>query len=617
MPYLLHLGGEYRIMGHRLSFRNKLFIKIMSIFILITVVMITALSYFAYTYTTDNIMRDELDKQKRALEQVNEYLETKYNKVQQLTQNMYRDASLADHVTYLLKHSYQQYLQYRMDQFSLTGSASSMGLDYFKAAMDDDSAIENVILYSSDKYFLYAISRNGSRKLVETNPSKSFIPDAMTLPVGGVSIPNIWLRDALKQQDNHLFAVQSQINDVGTMKAVGQILVYYRANELSKLLANENNAFKGSIVVLAPEGQVIFDSSNRYYGQVYPYANQLNSVIGSGHLEKDSYITTLPPTHLGYVAVGIIPKDELQQSYASVKRIILFAALGCVLLAIFIPSVVVSNYSNRANNIIRFMRKAESGDLRMRIPDSKADELGQIAASFNHLMNELTQHIDRVYKADIKQKHTELTALQARIHPHFLYNTLEVIRMRALSTGANDVAEMIYSLAVLFRSSVRTQTFLSVREEVDLCERYLELFRIRYKDRFRYTFHVPKEIEAIHIVKMTLQPIVENYIVHGMRAEDEDNRIHISMERVETAIRIQIDDNGKGIESDQLNRIQQGLQFDKVEDDNPSLGLRNVNDRLKLTYGKQYGIEIYSEWGFGTTVIVWIPIVQQGVNSDV
>ncbi|MFD2879620.1 sensor histidine kinase [Paenibacillus rhizoplanae] len=187
----------------------------------------------------------------------------------------------------------------------------------------------------------------------------------------------------------------------------------------------------------------------------------------------------------------------------------------------------ISNFAKRTHRIIRFTRKVKNGDLNTRIVDGKEDELGQIAKSFNSMLDELNQYIDQVYKAEIKQKHTEIATLEARVNPHFLYNTLEVIRMRAISSGAKDVGEMIYSLSMLFKSYVRPKLKYTFKDELEACRLYLELFRIRYKDRFAYTIECSPELEELPVLKMSLQPVIENYVLHGMRTGQTDNVIRI------------------------------------------------------------------------------------------
>ncbi|MBW7454256.1 sensor histidine kinase, partial [Paenibacillus sepulcri] len=260
----------------------------------------------------------------------------------------------------------------------------------------------------------------------------------------------------------------------------------------------------------------------------------------------------------------------------------------------------------------RSMRKVETGDTSVRIQDTKEDELGQISRSFDQMLEELTRHIDRVYKAEIKQKHTELTAMQARINPHFLYNTLEVIRMRAISQGVTDVSEMIYSLAVLFKSFVQQQTVVTLQEEMENCRRYLELFRIRYKDKFSYTIAYEPELGSRKMIKMSLQPIVENYIVHGIRADDTDNVLAVRAEEREGIIHIEITDNGTGFAPDKLERIRSSFLLPEDDETSGSLGLRSVYERLKLVYADECGVELASTPGKGTTVKIWFPNTSEG-----
>jgi two-component system sensor histidine kinase YesM len=231
------------------------------------------------------------------------------------------------------------------------------------------------------------------------------------------------------------------------------------------------------------------------------------------------------------------------------------------------------------------------------------------------MLDDLNLYIDRVYKAEIKQKHTELAALQARINPHFLYNTLEVIRMRAISQGAQDVGEMIYSLSALFRTFVQQKTIYLLKDELEACRLYLELFRIRYKDKFSYEIECDLMLGGKQVLQMSLQPIIENYIVHGLRTDRTDNRIHIRALSSAKGIHVRIEDNGHGITPDRLEEIRLEISPDAPEGE--SFGLRSVNERLKLLYGDEYGIELESQPEVGTIINVWLPDLEDREDRHV
>lgn len=305
----------------------------------------------------------------------------------------------------------------------------------------------------------------------------------------------------------------------------------------------------------------------------------------------------------------------MAKTYQGLRNTILTISSICILFAILIPALFISNFAKRTNGIIRFTRRVRNGDFTARIADVREDELGQISKSFNDMLDELNLYIDRVFKAEIKQQQTELVALQARINPHFLYNTLEVIRMRAISQGARDVGEMIYSLSVLFKSMVQQKKNYTLKDELEACRLYLELFRIRYKDRFNYEIEADPALYGKALVRLSLQPIVENYIVHGIRTDQFDNQISIDVREDGDTLVAVVHDNGKGIEPDRLTEIRRELE--REEETGQMFGLRSVHTRLRFLYGPAYGIEIDSVPGSGTTIIVRYPNREGMEGEDV
>lgn len=589
--------------------KNNLFMKMIMLFALITTVTIVTFSYFMFNVMSESIVRNELENQKKAMDSVNSYMTRKYESVQSIMLDVYRNESLSLHLAYFLQHPFEDYMKYQLDQYADEASIDMpKGLEYFENKLDSDADIENLMLYSSEKQFLFAYKQGHVTRLISTNASRSYIPDAMALENTMVSVPNAWVRAAIDQQEPKLYAMRVPITDKNTFKNLGQLLVYFNADRIQNTLESYKEQLKGYILVLGPTGEVLFDSSDQYYGARYPYADKIDSLYDTAMLEQESYVTTLTQNQAGYMVVGIAPKAEVAAAYQGLKRTIILISAICIVTVLLVPILVVINFAKRTNKIIRFMRKVESGDLSARIQDEKEDELGQISRSFNDMLGELTRHIDRVYKAEIKQKHTELAALQARVNPHFLYNTLEVIRMRAVSQGAKDVGEMIYSLSVLFKSFVQPKGENTLKDELETSRLYLELFRIRYKDKLSYEITCDESLACRRIMRMALQPIIENYVVHGLEPRRSDNRIGISVWQTEERVRIQVEDNGSGIEPERLESIR--LAMDSPEETGESFGLRSVHERLKLLYGMDYGIEIMSTPGVGTIVTLEFPVTE-------
>jgi two-component system sensor histidine kinase YesM len=317
------------------------------------------------------------------------------------------------------------------------------------------------------------------------------------------------------------------------------------------------------------------------------------------------YVNKFVSADQGYVVVGTVPVDEMAEAYAGTRNTIVSISIICILFAVLVPAFFIINFAKRTRRIIRFTQKVKYGNLTARIDDTRDDELGQISHSFNDMLDELNQYIERVYKAEIKQKETELVALQARINPHFLYNTLEVIRMRAISQGAKDVGEMIYSLSVLFKSLVQQKKNYTLKDEMEACRLYLELFRIRYKDIFMYTIQLDPVHNQHPVVKLSLQPIIENYVVHGIQTERSDNQLSIVVEELDDVLQVEVRDNGKGIEPARLTEILEELE--RPEESGQMFGLRSVHTRLRFLYGPEFGITIESTLGEGTLIRVRYP----------
>ncbi|MFS0726148.1 sensor histidine kinase [Paenibacillus sp. 1P07SE] len=586
--------------------RDNMFVKLMIVFALISVLTIAVVSYMLYLYMSRSIINAELETQKKAIASVGQYLEQRHETVQAFMNNVYRDNRLAQDLVYYLQHSFEDYIRFRLDQSyeNLFNNPRQIHVT-LKQTLEDMPEVKHILLYSADRQTLHAFSQDREPMIIATNAARSYIPDVMASETGAASVPNVWLLRTLPQLAGNLYSFRVPINDPVAMKQIGQLMFIYDADAIGTVVESSAEDLKGSILVLSPEADVIYDSSARYYGRDYPYMQAIQSLDDSERLDEPSYITRQPQHHAGFIVAGVAPVREVAESYEGLRRTILVVSLLCMFVVLIVPSLFVLNVAKRTYKIIRFMRKVEQGNLGARLQDKQKDELGQIASSFNRMLEELSRHIEREYKAEIRQKHAELEALQARINPHFLHNTLEVIRMRAISRGVHDVGEMIYSLAMLFRSFVRPDPELTLTDELENCRLYLELFRIRYQDHFTYEIDYAPKLGELPVARMLIQPVIENYIVHGIRLGQTDNKLCIRVTEGAGVLTIRVWDNGVGIQPERLRDILQGLEL--PEQSGQSFGLRSVHERIRLLYGSGYGIRMESEPGEGTTVWITFP----------
>ncbi|MBD2848177.1 sensor histidine kinase [Paenibacillus sp. IB182496] len=594
---------------YRTYFKNNLFLKIILVFSVITVLTIITLSYLMYWNASQTAIRRELDKQRQAMGSVEQVLAQKYASVREMMNDVYRSDRLAAHLSYFLNHSYQAYVEYQLDQIAAEpeGEFGSV-FQYFAGRIDADSAIRNIVLYSAEQQALYNLDEHKRFKLIPTNSARSYVPDVMAAETGSVAAPNYWVSRAIGREGARLYAVRIAVNDKQTLKNIGQLVVYFDALALDRRVSAYEGLL-GEVYVRDANGWVLYDSTGERYGRRAETTEGEPAVLDGQQLVDGTYRNKLSSAEGGYAIIGEVTAAELEAVYRGTRNTIVLIALICIVVATLIPSLVIISLAKRTHTIIRFTRKVKNGDLAVRIDESREDELGQIAKSFNAMMEELNTYIDRVYKAEINQKRAELAALQARVNPHFLYNTLEVIRMRAFSKGDRDAAEMIYSLSALFKNLVHPKRRDTLQNELEACRLYLELFRIRYKDNFVYRIECPEPLGRVSVMRLTLQPIVENYIVHGIDATRADNTLVLAIrqdgdedgERICATVR----DNGKGMSEARLAQVRERLS--RTKDDGESFGLKSVNERLQLEYGKRYGVEIESTPGEGTRVDIWLP----------
>jgi len=265
-------------------------------------------------------------------------------------------------------------------------------------------------------------------------------------------------------------------------------------------------------------------------------------------------------------------------------------------------------YMKRIKEIIDFMRKVEQGDFKTRLEITSHDEIGQICESLNEMSSELNEYVDRVYNAEVQRKNAEMNALQMQINPHFLYNTLESIKAKVVINNDEESARMISILGNMFRWISRTsEKAIPLDEELEYIKNYMELQSYRYDMQMEICQDVPDELLDCLVPKLILQPVVENVVKHALDSDNREKIFGITVNDEDPEIIITVYDNGNGMEAAKVEEMNTKLSEWTDQDDFDSIGLQNVNQRIKLMYGNEYGVQIKSMKGFGTAVKIKLP----------
>ncbi|MFD3256983.1 sensor histidine kinase [Paenibacillus lentus] len=596
--------------------KRKMFNKIIMLYSTVMIVLFATAAILVYQYQTQRMIREQTDANLKTAHVLSIYLSRQYDSVQNVIQQIYGDATLSDELIYFLNHKYESYLGYRLNLFSRTGEQSLRSFNtLLKTYLEQEPGAESVSIHSYPRNFYMYISREnqqlndefGSRSAWEEwfAHRRLHAWDTM-LHAEQFSSPG--------NEKSQLYSYSRELQDPWTLEKVGMLNIEFDSKQISSWLQSRAPVINGRVLVLTSQGTVIYDSEDTYFGQTYPYRSELENTGDWIELDELSKVNVLNIGNAGLSVVGIVSKSSIQQNIESLRNGLIVVTILFIVASFAITSTIIRQFSKKIQRILRSMNRIGEGDLSTRIQMPGEDELKQISQRFNDMGDRLEQYIDKMYTSEIKQKNAELVALQSQINPHFLYNTLESIRMKAHYMGAKDVGQMIYSLSVMFKNMVKKSTIITIEEEIDMCTNYLDLFRIRYEGRLEVHIEVDPSITGFSIIKLLVQPIVENYIVHGFRSLEFDNIIKIRAYRADDRVHIIVSDNGSGISPEKLAEIRQTLarMQPPPDKDHNSIGLMNVHERIVMNYGDSYGLTVNSTLGQGTEVQLEIPIIRKG-----
>jgi two-component system sensor histidine kinase YesM len=306
--------------------------------------------------------------------------------------------------------------------------------------------------------------------------------------------------------------------------------------------------------------------------------------------------------------ISISPLDLMSNSISSIiKYSILICSISIsitIVFVIFLSKTLTGRLENLTNN----MSKIDEGNFEVFVSNTGNDEIAILSKSFKKMIEKVNTLINEVYLLDIEKKQAEINALQSQINPHFLFNTMESIRMNLWRKKDYETSEIIQKFAKLLRKTIEWKSDkLSLKQELELIETYLNIQKYRYKDKFTFEIRIDETLKDYIIPKFSLQPIVENAIYHGIEMKKGSGVLEIYSELDEKFLKIIVKDDGVGIESERLSYLKEQLLANTSQQNRDRIGIWNVHERLRLSYGTEYGLNVESVKNVGTTFELLLP----------
>ena len=429
-------------------------------------------------------------------------------------------------------------------------------------------------------------------------------------PCGGTAV--IVATDA---DTGYSCAVLRSVIDTEYFDDIGLASVCISASDFDRAFERIHSISGGRAIVLDSLKRVIYDSDQLLQNC------SIDDDLLIASLSRQNGRYTVALNGASYTGVNVAqssgqyqilvfsPRQELLAQMRATQREIMLLVVGVCIVAFLMILFMSRTLTVPLKKITALMMRVQNGDFSVRFKSKTEDEIGVLGNNFNLLLVRLNQQIEDIVSISNKKKQMEIDILKSQINPHFIYNTLETIHMMAIDAEQPEIEQMSKVFGRLMRYNITSiNEGTSLREELAYLKDYLYIQNVRFHGRFQMVLQVEPEVMNCGMLKMLLQPIVENAIMHGLEPSGQTGIIRICATRCQQSLVITISDNGIGIDEDTLAQIRQGLH-DGLAVPTTCIGLRNVNSRIRLYYGEQYGLKIHSQKESGTTIEMRIPFI--------
>lgn len=559
------------------------------------------LSFTSYRLSSDAVTKNSLEYTTELINQVNTNIQTYIGNMESISALALQNDDLKHYLSMSNSHSVEGTLL--ADQIS----------DSFHSIVASRKDIASIMFVGTNGIVVSDRSNAQFKPYGELLAQEWFTKATETKEHAAISSSHV--QHIYQNEYRWVVSISQQMS---VNQASGVLLVDLNYNVINDLCKKILLGKRGYIFIVDPEGDIIYHPQQQIIythlktEDIATILTSKDSSIKAGQ-NNQSKIYTIHSTSFGWKIIGVSYPDELVGN----KQDMQFSAAlwGFISLVIgLVISVILSlTLTKPIKNLDSHMKQVEKGDFDTRVNINSSNEIGKLARTFNLMIGKIKELMDQIVKEQEMKRISELKALQAQIQPHFLYNTLDSIIWMAEMGKVEEVVKMTSALSKLLRSSIsKGEELISIAVELAHIENYLTIQNIRYRNKFTYSVEIDPEILSFKILKIVLQPLVENAIYHGIKNRAEAGHIRITGERIGDIIEIKVSDDGLGMRPEKARLL---LINSQQSEDGKGIALLNVNHRIQLYFGSTYGLEFISELEEGTTAILRIPVIDKGVKE--
>lgn len=567
--------------------------KLVVIFVFLITLPITYVSYSSYRTNSDAMLAS-------TTESAGQLADNAMDKVDRYIADLKRSTILP-----LYNKDVQKYLDQKGTDWDKNSSVN-MFLMYLANTKEEISAV-----YMTDRYgTIFYFNKPGLNELYPYERLAEWQQRTRKAGLAPVLVGTYPVR-VNGSEERQVFSVMRSIQSVSTLKDIGIIVIDVDIRLFEGIIQPLNSVTHGDTVIVDENGKIVYNSDPDRLGENLTGNALLAGAVNSRgsfrlNIDGEPHIAVYSVSEsTGWKTLVTIPLQELLGPIKQSRNAMMVMTLSILGFALAVAMFISYALTKPLKRTVQLMKQVQRGKLDVRVNVKHNDEIGMLGSHFNRMLGRVQDLLQEVYETEKSKQKADMLALQNQINPHFIYNTLESIRMLAELNDDDRVAELTYLLGQLLRYSItRSDEISTVQRELEHVENYLQLLQIRFPDKISYRFIVPESYYQLPIIKLVFQPIVENAVFHGLEKQAGAGMISITAWNERDDVFFAVYDDGVGMSAERLAGLNESLNDGKT--DKFGIGLRNVNERIRLHYGESSSLDVTSMPGEGTTVTLRI-----------